>query len=169
MSQEIIWTKERIHHLLDTNPQAVMRAAIALLERQTPEEKAGAYTRLSNGVGYSKFDAESMTRFCSAVKSGARISDKWLAYARGRCKRYWRQLVDIANETEMGRKAALQSQTQSLTEQRMQIAEPSSAGQVIDKPQLPDLSSHPAIEEEYQRCVEQAKKFKIGHDLAGSW
>jgi hypothetical protein len=90
------WTKERMHALLDRSDAAVVRAALAIYARQTAAEQAGGYTDRQNGVGFSKFDAEPMTRFVQFVNNGWRISPKFLNFARKRIKHYWRQLIEIA-------------------------------------------------------------------------
>jgi len=91
------WTKERIHKLLDEDDRAVVRAALAIYARQTADEQVTADTKHNNGVGFSGYDAEPMTRFVRAVKNGWRISPKWMNFARKRMKHYHRQLVEIAN------------------------------------------------------------------------
>lgn len=94
------WNKDSIHALLDSKPQAVVRALIAIYERQTEDEKATHATKLHNGVGFSAFDAEFCTDLAKKAKRGWTLSPKQLAVARNKMKRYWRQLAEIANAKE---------------------------------------------------------------------
>lgn len=95
-----MWTKDKIHAMLDKRPEAVMRALIAIDGRQEPDERASGTTRHTNGVGWSKYDAE----FCGQMADRARrnwsFSPKQLAVSRNKVKRYWRQLIEIANARE---------------------------------------------------------------------
>jgi hypothetical protein len=92
------WSKEQIHALLDQNATAVGRAVKAIHARQTGAEAACGVTQEQNGVGWSKFDAEPMTRYIMFMDRGYPISARFLAFARRRVKRYWRQLAEVANE-----------------------------------------------------------------------
>lgn len=121
---ESIWTKEKIHALLDRSPLAVQRAVLAVYARQTESEKQAQQTRLLNNVGFSAFDAEPMSRLAEAIRKGVPVSDRWLAYGRRRIKRYWRQLVEIANQN------AVQPAVQ--------------AGQFEIQPAVPQLPQQPA-------------------------
>lgn len=86
-------TQEEIHRRLDGSQEAVEAALLLIYERQTQEERAGAYTRVHNGVGFSKFDAEFCTSLVDQLKRGRKLTERQLPYARKKMKRYWRQLV----------------------------------------------------------------------------
>jgi hypothetical protein len=94
------WNKESIQALLDSKPQAVVRALIAVYELQTEDEKASHSTRLNNGVGFGAYDAEYLTRQAQYAQKGGHFSAKNFAIIRNKMKRYWRQLAEIANQKE---------------------------------------------------------------------
>lgn len=91
------WTKDEIIAMLDSRDDAVIRAALAIYARQTEDEKSSMDTKWKNGIGFAANDAEGMTRFCNFVRADKTISSRFMAYARGRMKRYHRQLIEIAN------------------------------------------------------------------------
>jgi hypothetical protein len=112
------WTKEHIHRLLDDpekGDKATIRAAFAIYHRQTPDEKAIRDTKEKNGVGFSAYDAEPMSRFCNAVAKGWRISPKWMNYARRTMKHYHRQLIEIAEAERPGGPRPLEAQIEPAT------------------------------------------------------
>ena len=90
----------KIKELLDTNDRAVYRGIVAIYKLQTEEEKSCETTRVSNGVGFSAFDAEFMTSLAKDILSGRGLSPKQLAIGRNKIKRYARQLADIAKTRE---------------------------------------------------------------------
>ena len=71
-------TQEFIHGKLDASAAAVESALLAILERQTAEERAGKYSVITNGVGCSKYDAEICTSFC---ERSANPLSAWVAFA----------------------------------------------------------------------------------------
>jgi hypothetical protein len=89
-----------VQELLDKNDQAVIRAMHAIQDRQTADEQAGHTTRHTNGVGWSKFDAEWMSEMIIGYRRWGRLTPKQMAITRNKVKRYWRQLCEIANEKE---------------------------------------------------------------------
>lgn len=104
----MVWDKAKIHALLDAKPRAVERALLALYARQLPDERTGQQSRHTNGVGFSKFDAPFCSDLAEKIKKGWTLSPKQLAVARNKCKRYHRQLVEIANEQEAAKVPAIQ-------------------------------------------------------------
>lgn len=96
-------TIESIRALLDTNAGAVIKAMYAIQARQTADEQAGHMTKHTNGVGWSKFDADWMAKMIDAVDQWGSLTPKQLAVTRNKVKRYARQLVEIANEREQVR------------------------------------------------------------------
>ncbi len=115
-----VWTKDDIHALLDKSPAAVMRAITAIYQRQTDDERSGAYTRETNGVGFSKFDAEFMTSLAIQIANGRGLSPKQMAVGRNKIKRYWRQLVEIANGDAIRDARALQPVADRVSEQAIE-------------------------------------------------
>lgn len=99
----MMWNKESIHNLLDTNPRAVERALVAIYRRQTADEQAQHATRHSNGIGFSAFDAEFCTDVAQKLISGYYngLTPKQLAVSRNKMKRYWRQLVEVAEQSSV--------------------------------------------------------------------
>lgn len=91
------WDKTSIHMMLDANSTAVVRALRAIAALQTDDELSGHHTRHTNGVGFSKFDAPFLTDMLLQINRGRTLSPKQLAVTRNKIKRYWRQLVEIAN------------------------------------------------------------------------
>jgi hypothetical protein len=90
---ETMQTQDQIHRRLDSSQDAVEAALLIIYDRQTAEERAGAYTKIQNGVGFSKFDAEFCTSLVEQLKRGRKLTERQLPYARKKMKRYWRQLV----------------------------------------------------------------------------
>lgn len=93
-----VHTKESIQALLDRNEQAVYRAMHAIQARQTADEQAGHHTRHTNGIGWSKFDAPWMAEMIDKQRRWGTLLPKPLSITRNKVKRYWRQLLEIANE-----------------------------------------------------------------------
>jgi len=91
-------TKESIVALLDKSDKAVYAAIKAIQKRQTADEQAGHMTRHTNGIGWSKFDAAWMADMIVKVDRYGSLFPKPLAITRNKVKRYWRQMVEIANE-----------------------------------------------------------------------
>jgi hypothetical protein len=92
-----IHTKESIQQLLDTNERAVYKALLAIYSRQTAAEQAGHHTREVNGVGFSRFDAPFLTDMVRGYMRYGSLTPRQLAPTRNKMKRYWRQLLEIAN------------------------------------------------------------------------
>lgn len=93
----MLHTKETIQELLDNNNRAVVKALLAIHSRQTAAEQAGHHTREVNGVGFSKFDAPFLTDMVRAVQRYGSLTPKQMAVTRNKMKRYWRQLLEVAN------------------------------------------------------------------------
>lgn len=93
------WTKEHIHLMLDSKPIAVVKAIQAIHARQTSDEQAMRVTKEKNGVGFSSNDAEFMSSLCEFYAQRGFLTPKQLAIGRNRIKRYWRQLIEVANDS----------------------------------------------------------------------
>lgn len=100
-----MWTEATIKKLLDTNDKAVMRALVAIYKRQTDDEKMRGSTHSANGRGFNLYDAQFCSELAIQVMNGRGLSPKQMGVARNKIKRYHRQLLEIARETE-ARKAA---------------------------------------------------------------
>jgi hypothetical protein len=101
-----VHTKESIQALLQNRDEAVYKGLIAIFERQTEGERRGGTTQEHNGVGFSRFDAPFLTDMVRSYRIYGRLTPKQLAVTRNKIKRYWRQLVEIANERAEPAKAA---------------------------------------------------------------
>lgn len=99
-----MWTKDQIVEMLETNDKAVTRAVIAIYKRQTASEQAAQTTQVSNNVGFNHSDAPYLS-YCAkyAMNKKTYLSGKHLEKSRNRVKKYWKQLLDIANNSpQMG-------------------------------------------------------------------
>lgn len=92
------WRKETIQELLDTNDKAVLRAVLAIYDRQTDDEQLSEQTRELNNIGFSGVDGEIMSSFAKQIQKRGFLSAKQMLIARKKMKRYWRQLAEIASE-----------------------------------------------------------------------
>ena len=92
-----IWDKQKIQALLSRSDRAVMRAVVAIYRRQTSEEQVGMVTTESNGRGFGLYDAELLSNVAKTLLDGRPITEKQLAISRNKMKKYWRQLLEIAN------------------------------------------------------------------------
>jgi hypothetical protein len=98
MSTSKTYTKEEIIHMLDVNDRAVTRAVIAIYQRQTPSEQAVKDTKESNNIGFNSADARLLSYYAEyAINNKCLLSGKHLTQARNKIKKYWRQLLSIAN------------------------------------------------------------------------
>lgn len=93
-----MWVKEQIIEMLETNDRAVTRAVIAIYQRQTLDEQASQHTLKSNNVGFNSSDAPYLS-YCAkyAMEKEVMLSGKHLEKSRTRIRKYWKQLLDIAN------------------------------------------------------------------------
>jgi hypothetical protein len=93
-----IWTKEKIVEMLETNDKAVTRAVIAIYQRQTLDEQVSQHTLKSNNIGFNSSDAPYLS-YCAkyAIDKRTTLSGKHLEKSRTRIRKYWKQLMDIAN------------------------------------------------------------------------
>lgn len=96
-----MWTKEQIIELLENNDKAVTRAVIAIYERQTADEQLTFSTRVNNDIGFNHADASYLS-YCAkyAIDRRVLLSGKHLEKARKKIRKYWKQLVEIANEKQ---------------------------------------------------------------------
>ena len=95
MTAQMVWNKDAIIQLLDTNDKAVDRAVVQLYRRQTQEEQATHATKVNNGVGFTGLDAEFLSSLAESAMKYGQLTPKQRAIARTRVKKYWRQLLSI--------------------------------------------------------------------------
>jgi hypothetical protein len=91
------WDKDSITALLDRSDKAVLKALLQLYARQTESERQMNTTTDANGVGFNYRDAEVLCDIAKRVRQWGRLTPKQTVLVRGRIKKYWRQLAEIAN------------------------------------------------------------------------
>lgn len=93
-----MWTKEQILTMLETNDKAITRAVIAIYQRQTDDEQVAQHTLKSNNIGFNSSDAPYLS-YCAkyAIDRKITLTGKHLEKSRIRVRKYWKQLMDIAN------------------------------------------------------------------------
>jgi hypothetical protein len=94
----MLWTKEKVVKLLQTNDIAVERAVLAIFNRQTTDEQASEVTRYCNHRGFRANHAKRGSYWARWLRSGNRLSGGHLALARRWMVQYHAQLCQIANE-----------------------------------------------------------------------
>lgn len=94
---EAPWTKEAVQALLDLSDGAVERALLAIWKFQTDAEQRTEETRDHNDIGFSAFHAKPAAYYVSQLKRGYKLPASKMAKARNMMKRYWKQLLEIAN------------------------------------------------------------------------
>ena len=97
IKHKVVWCKETMVELLDSNDKAVLRAILAIYNLQTAEEKCAGVTISNNGVGFNGADVEIMTSFAEGILKYGRLTTKQLKVGRRIIKKYTRQLIEIAN------------------------------------------------------------------------
>lgn len=150
-----VWTKDTIHQLLDANPKAVYAAMRQMQKRQTAAEQAQHATTESNGIGWSKYDAEWMSEMIKNVDHWGSLTPRQLAPTRNKLKRYWRQLVEIANENEQ-KKAALAAAMEPTIERAETPEEAEARAIAEDEARYHAMENVRDMEQEYERM---ARKF----------
>jgi len=99
------YTKEQIVELLETSTVAVERAILRIYSFQTPSEQHTKSTHRHNGRGFSSAHAEFMSSLAEWIKKsnrkpGQRLTSKQLVLGRKYIKKYWKQLMEFANNSE---------------------------------------------------------------------
>lgn len=93
----LMWTKERIINLLNTNDIAVERAIVAIYNRQTLDEKNVRATRHDNSMGFRANHAYRGSYYAEWIRSGRHLTGDHIRKARKIVLHYHRQLLEIAN------------------------------------------------------------------------
>lgn len=78
--------------------QWALKAAIRIVELQTPEEQAYSATLESNGVGLNAFDAELVTSIVMQFKERKRITTKQMGILQARMPKYASQLYGLTHD-----------------------------------------------------------------------
>lgn len=97
--------KEQIQALIDRDDKAVYRALYQIYQRQTASEQRTEDTKFRNDIGFSAADAKYLTYAAKWMIKHGSLNDYNLNKVRGRIRRYWKQLAEIAEETNERRVA----------------------------------------------------------------
>ena len=89
-------SKEIIREKLATNDAWLIRAVMAIFEKQTAQEQTSEETRENNGVGFNGTDAAILSSFAKFYAARGFLSPKQLAIARRKMPKYAGQLLTIA-------------------------------------------------------------------------
>lgn len=96
-------TKDSILALIDSNDKAVGRAVVAIYRRQTQEERNAEATLKHNNVGFNSYDARYLSYVATYYMRHQQLTGKHLAKARSKVRKYWKQLLEIANDNQSKR------------------------------------------------------------------
>lgn len=91
------WKKEDILHLIDTDDRAVMRALYRIYQNQTADEQRTQDTKHTNGVGFSAFDAKTLSDIAQRMIRYGSLTPNQVTFVRRRIRKYAGQLADFAN------------------------------------------------------------------------
>lgn len=92
--------KRQLQALIDSSDAAVRRTVLAIYAKQTAAEQASEATVEDNGVGFSGCDAELLSSFAKQLLERGTLSEKQMAYARKKARKYWNQLRTIIESGE---------------------------------------------------------------------
>ena len=103
----MVHTIESMRALLHRNPVSmktgrtmVESSIVALYQRQTASEKATGNTHVSNGIGFSAFDAPQASYMARWILDGKHLTGRYSVRALTMTCKYAGQLVEMANEAE---------------------------------------------------------------------
>lgn len=85
-----------IKHKVLTDNRWLFRSIIAIYNKQAEVEKKTKEAMLSNGMGFSAYDANYMSNISELIIRGKRLSSEQLLCARGIMQKYCGQLYSIA-------------------------------------------------------------------------
>jgi len=94
------YPKDRLQDMLGCNDKAVCRAVVAIYKRQTAHEQSADQTKETNGIGFTGPDAPLMSKFAKQLLTVGYLSPRQTDIARGRMRKYWRQLAEIAEQND---------------------------------------------------------------------
>lgn len=93
-----VHTRETLAELLLASDTAVIRALLALYQRQTSTEQRVNDTIERNHRGFNCTDVHRMTSFVKFYQAKGYLSPRQIAWARPRLLKYTKQLLEIAAE-----------------------------------------------------------------------
>lgn len=98
-------TREKIVDLLKTNDYAIIRALLALTDRQVSDERAQQVTKYRNGMGFRPCHARMGTAMAEFYTKRSYLTEKQISYWRKpdkngkmRIEIYAGQLLEIAEQ-----------------------------------------------------------------------
>jgi negative regulator of sigma E activity len=97
--------KAQIQKLIDTDDKAVARAVVRIYQRQTASEQRAEHTHLNNSIGFNAPDAKYLTFAAKYVLRNGALTGEHIDRVRAKIRRYWKQLAEIAEETNQRRVA----------------------------------------------------------------
>jgi hypothetical protein len=106
--------KAQIQKLIDTDDKAVARAVVRIYQRQTASEQRAEHTHLNNSIGFNAPDAKYLTFAAKYVLRNGALTGEHIDRVRAKIRRYWKQLIEIAEETN-ARRVALGMETVPLS------------------------------------------------------
>jgi hypothetical protein len=95
------YSKEMIQELLRTNDKALARGVVAIYKRQTESEQANQTTSVDNGMGFTGADAYILSSFAVQIGRGWTLSPKQRALAVKKMPKYWKQLIEVAEDNDV--------------------------------------------------------------------
>lgn len=97
-----ILTKEKLIHKIKTHRGWAATALIAVWKRQTAEEQRIKSVIFSNGKGFNSCDVFILSKISEYCLSTHRLTDRQWAIVRRRLPKYWKQLLEIAEQNKKG-------------------------------------------------------------------
>ena len=91
------WTKAEIAFQIETNNAWLVRALLAIYNRQTEDEKSSELTKHENGVGFNGVDSPYLSRIAQFYLQRGFLTKPQIEAVRQKMKKYAGQLADIAN------------------------------------------------------------------------
>lgn len=106
MTQPKKWTKEALLEMLEKSDKAVAKALLVLYGFQTAEEQAVGATREDNGAGFNGADADYLSSVAQFAEKTGFLTAKQLTIVRPKIRKYWKQLLNVANANEQAKSVA---------------------------------------------------------------
>jgi len=92
-----VWKKAEIEDRLQKSDEMVRRSLLKLYGRQTPDEVSNGETRITNKVGFNKYDANLLSSLSEQLLKRNLLSPRQIEVARKRLLKYSLQLTFLAN------------------------------------------------------------------------
>jgi len=95
-----VWTKEEIKELMERRDNVLITCMLRIYNQQTETERCYGETLEANGKGFNGCDAEILSSFCRFYKENNFLTQRQIALARKKMKKYSKQVADLANAHE---------------------------------------------------------------------